>query len=74
MTHVPAHYSLSEHLSRILASPEFAAALRETGQTYDDLSYAVLQALKSATQDARRTELADFEEKLTKQALAAASK
>jgi hypothetical protein len=71
---IPFHYSLPEHLARILASPEFAAAARETGKTRDELSAAVAQALKSATQDARRIELADFEEKLTKQALAAATK
>ena len=71
---VPYHYSLPEHLARIIASPEFAAAAKETGKTHDELSAVVAQALKSATESARRTELADFEERLTKQALAAATK
>jgi hypothetical protein len=72
MTHVPSHYSLPEHLSRILASPEFAAAAKEAGKTRDELSAAVAQALKSATQEQRREELRAYEQELGAQALTAA--
>jgi hypothetical protein len=69
---IPFHYSVPEHLARIIASDEFRQAAKEAGRTSDEFSADVAAALKALTAEQRKEELRAYEEALGVQALTAA--